>query len=68
MIDRGGIIPARNRYRLTIRVGHGRMHVSEVTASSMGNALSEYGDPSDLVKIERIDPETGAVLGGRYSE
>jgi hypothetical protein len=44
------------------------MHVSEVTASSMGNALSEYGDPSDLVQIERIDPETGAVLGGRYSE
>jgi hypothetical protein len=32
----------------------------------MGNALSEDGDPSDLVKIERIDPETDAVLGGRY--
>jgi hypothetical protein len=62
------MIPARNRYRLTFRVGLGRMHVSEVTASSMGNALSEYGDPSDLVKIERIDPETGNVLGGRYSE
>jgi hypothetical protein len=44
------------------------MHVSEVSAPSMGNALSEYGDPSDLVKIERIDPETGAVIGGRYTE
>jgi hypothetical protein len=45
-----------------------RMRVCEATASSMSIALSENGDPFDLVKIERIDPETGAVLGGRYNE
>ena len=46
-----------------------RVRVCEVTAPSMGIALSENGNPSDLVKIERIDPEeTGAVLGGRYNE
>ena len=67
-VERGGMIPSRNRYRLTFRDDHGRMHVSEVTASSMSIALTENGDRSGLLKIERIDPETGVVLGGRYKE
>ena len=67
-VERGGMMPARNRYRLTFRDDHGNMHLCEVTASSMSIALTENGDLSGLLKIERIDPETGVVLGGRYSE
>jgi hypothetical protein len=67
-VDQRGMITPRNRYRLTFRDDHSRVPVCEVTAPSMGIALSENGDHSDLVKIERIDPGTGAVLGGRYSE
>ena len=44
------------------------MRVCEVTASTMSIALTENGDPSGLLKIERINPETGVVLGGRYNE
>jgi hypothetical protein len=58
----------KNQYRLTFRDGRGRTRVYEVTASSMSIAESERKDPSELVKIERIDPETGGVLGGRYTE
>jgi hypothetical protein len=58
----------KNRYRLTFRDGQGRMHMSEVTAPSMAVALNESSNSSDLVKLERIDPETGVVLGGRYYE
>jgi hypothetical protein len=68
LVERGGMIPARNRYRLSFRDDHGRMRVYEVTASTMSIALTENGDPSGLLKIERIDPETGVVLGGRYNE
>jgi hypothetical protein len=67
-VERGGMMPERNRYRLTFRDDHSRMHVCEVTASSMSIAESERKDPSELLKIERIDPDTGVVLGGRYSE
>jgi hypothetical protein len=61
-------IVAGNRYRLTFRDGRSKEHQFEVMASSMGAAVSENNDPSALVKIERIDPESGAVLGGFYNE
>ena len=67
-VERGGMMPARNQYRLTFRDNLGNMHVCEVTSSSMSTALSENGNPAGLLKIERIDPETGGVLGGRYNE
>jgi hypothetical protein len=38
-VERGGMMPERNRYRLTFRDDHGRMRVCEVTASSMSIAL-----------------------------
>ena len=44
------------------------MHLREVTASSLSVAVSGNNDPSDLVKVERIHPKTGAVLGGFYNE
>jgi hypothetical protein len=31
-------------------------------------AFLENVQPLYVVKIERIDPETGSVLGGRYNE
>jgi hypothetical protein len=60
--------PAEKRYRLTFRDGGGRRHQCEVTASSMSTAVSESSDPSELLKVERIDPESGVVLGGFYNE
>ena len=57
LVERGGMIPARNRYRLSFRDDHGRMRVCEVTASTTSIALTGNGDPSGLLKIERIDPE-----------
>jgi hypothetical protein len=62
------MILKRNRYRLTFRDGGGKMHQCEVLAPSMSTAVTENSVPSDLVKIERIDPETGLVLGGFYNE
>jgi hypothetical protein len=62
------MIPKRNRYRLTFRDDGGKMHECEAMAPSMSTAVSENSDPSDLVKVERIDPETGLVLGGFYNE
>jgi hypothetical protein len=67
-VDQRGMIPPRNRYRLTFRDNLNNMHVCEVTSLSMSTALTENGNPAGLLKIERIDPETGVVLGGRYSE
>ena len=61
-------IVAENRYRLTFRASCGTMHLREVTASSLSVAVSGNNDPSDLVKVERIHPKTGAVLGGFYNE
>lgn len=66
-VERGDMFSA-SRYRLTYRDGHGRMHLREVTAASMSIAGIERRDAFHLVKIERIDPENGAVLGGRYTE
>jgi hypothetical protein len=63
-----GMIPSKNQYRLTFRDTHGMIHQHEVTASSMSAAVSGNGDPSGLVKVERIDPESGVVLGGFYNE
>jgi hypothetical protein len=59
---------SENRYRLTFRDGGGKMHKCEVTASSMSAAVSGNSDPSELVKVERIHPQTGVVLGGFYNE
>jgi hypothetical protein len=61
-------LPQLNQYRLTFSDEQGILHVDEVRASTMRLALLDNNQPFYLVKIERIDPETGAVLGGRYNE
>jgi hypothetical protein len=68
IVNDNSMIPEGNRYRLTFRDGKGSPHDCEVTASNISTAVSENHDPSDLVKVERIDPETGLVLGGFYNE
>jgi hypothetical protein len=62
------MILKKNRYRLTFRDGGGKMHQSEVMAPSMSTAVSGNNTSSDLVKVERIHPSTGEVLGGFYNE
>jgi hypothetical protein len=57
-----------NHYRLTYRDQRGNLHVYEVRASTMRLAFLENIQPFYLVKIERLHPEGGAVLGGRYTE
>ena len=52
------MIPPENRYLVTFGDGDDKVHQSEVTALSMTAAVNGNSDPSDLVKIERIDPET----------
>jgi hypothetical protein len=60
--------PNCNQYRLTFRDEQGNLHLYEVRASTMRVALLDNNQPFYLVKIERIDSETDAVLGGRYNE
>jgi hypothetical protein len=62
------MIPKMNQYVLTVRDEEGKVSQSEATASSMLVAIRDNLHNCLLIKIERIDPETGAVLGGRYYE
>jgi hypothetical protein len=63
----GSMFTKMNQYLLTVRDEEGRMSQSEATASSMLVAIRD-NHAFQLIKIERIDPDTGAVLGGRYYE
>jgi hypothetical protein len=62
------LIPEINHYRLTFRNQDGAISQCGVTAPTMRLAVQGNNDPCELVKIERIDPETGMVLGGLYNE
>jgi hypothetical protein len=64
----GSMFPKMNRYLLTVRDEEGNISQSEATATSMFLAIRDKHDAFQLLQIERIDPETGAVLGGRYYE
>jgi hypothetical protein len=62
------LIPEMNQYRLTFRNRDGVLSQCGVTAPTIRLAVQGNNDPCDLVKVERIDPVTGAVLGGLYNE
>ena len=62
------MIPPMNQYLLTFRDKDGMMWQFKAAASSMVLAIHDNQHLSQLIKIERIDPDTGAVLGGRYYE
>jgi hypothetical protein len=55
-------------HRLSFRDEQGNMRECEVTASTMSLAVRGNNEPFELVKVERIDHETGVVLGGRHYE
>jgi hypothetical protein len=57
-----------NLYRITVRDQNGKMSDHETKAASMRLAIQREYEPSELVKVERIDPSTGEVLGGFYNE
>jgi hypothetical protein len=52
-----------NLYRVTVRREDGKLSVQETEAGNLQIVLQSH-DQSDVVKVERIDPLTGEVLGG----
>ena len=61
-------IPEENQYLLTFRDEHGKIIKYLAKAASMTLAVEENRHPFELIKVERLDPETGLVLGGLYNE
>jgi hypothetical protein len=57
-----------NLYRITIRDREGRISSRETRASSLYLAVQDQDLQFEVVKVERIDPITGKVLGGFYNE
>jgi hypothetical protein len=57
-----------NLYRLTFRDKDGNISVCDTSAPNMQAAAPAQSDTLNLVKIERLHPSTGEVLGGFYNE
>jgi hypothetical protein len=57
-----------NLYRITVRDKNGEMSDRETEAKSLHLAVKRPDELYGLVKIERIHPSTGEVLGGFYNE
>jgi hypothetical protein len=55
-----------NFYRITRREEDGKLSIQETEGESLQLLLQRQDERSDVVKIERIDRETGEVLGGFY--
>ena len=55
-----------NLYRITVREEDGKLSVYETEGESLQLVLERQDERSDVVKIERIDRETGQVIGGFY--
>jgi hypothetical protein len=55
-------------YRLTFRDKNQKKLGLEVIASSMQAAIQRQGDTTELIQIERLDDESGEVIGGFYTE
>ena len=55
-------------YRLTLRDKNRKKLELEVIASSMQAAIERQGDNMELIQIERLDDESGEVIGGFYTE
>jgi hypothetical protein len=55
-----------NLYRITVREEDGKLSVHETEGDSLQVVLQSQDEQSDVVKVERIDPETGEVIGGYY--
>jgi len=57
-----------NLYRLTLRDKDGKRKVCEKWATRLHLVVEDYSGTSELLKVERIDQLTGAVMGGFYNE
>ena len=57
-----------NLYRVTVRDPAGRISSRERRAASLFLSAQDLDEQSEIVKIERIDPSSGKVLGGLYLE
>ena len=57
-----------NLYRITVRDQAGTISSRERRAASLFLSAQDLDEHSDIVKIERIDPSSGKVLGGLYLE
>jgi hypothetical protein len=55
-------------YRLTFRDKNRKKLELEVIASSMQAAIERQGDNMELIQIERLDDESGEVIGAFYTE
>ena len=56
-----------NLYRITVRDREGRTSSRETRAASLYLAVQGQDEQFELVKVERIHPITGKVLGGFYN-
>ena len=57
-----------NRYRITVRDQDGNVSDRETKATCLFSAVEDLDEQSAIVKVERIHPSTGEVLGGFYNE
>jgi hypothetical protein len=55
-------------YRITVRDLDGKVSDRETKAASLFLAVQDQDEQSAVVKVERIHPSTGEVLGGFYNE
>ena len=57
-----------NLYRITVRDKDGKLSDRETRAVCLFSAVEDLDGKSEVVKVERIHPSTGEVLGGYYNE
>lgn len=57
-----------NLYRITSRDREGKLSSRETRAASLYLAVQGHDAKLEVVKVERIHPITGKVLGGFYNE
>jgi hypothetical protein len=57
-----------NLYRITVRDQAGTISSHDRRAVSLFESAQNLDEKPEIVKIERIDPLTGEVLGGLYLE
>jgi hypothetical protein len=55
-------------YRITVRDKKGRVSALEKKAANLRLAVEGQDELAKIVKVERIHPVTGEVLGGMYHE
>jgi hypothetical protein len=55
-------------YRITVRGEDGRVKAREKKAANPRVAVEGQDELAKIVKVERIHPTTGEVLGGIYHE